>query len=172
MKGDATTHIVYAGRPLRSRDVCHWRVEAWDERGATAVSPPACWTMGLLTARAWRARWIAGDPEIWRRDPAATAASPTEPGTPAWFRREFTVPGAVRRATLYASARGLFELRLDGRRVGEDLFAPEWTDYHRRIHYRTYDVTGLVRPGANVLGAVLGDGWWSGFVGWQETRGR
>ena len=170
--GDATTHVVYAGRPLRSRDVCHWRVEVWDERGAAAASPPACWSMGLLTAGAWRARWIAADPEIWRRDPAATAPSPTEPGTPAWFRREFTVPGAVRRATVYASARGVFELRLDGRRIGEDQFAPEWTDYDRRIHYRAYDVTGLVHPGPNVLGAVLGDGWWSGFVGWQETRGR
>ena len=170
--GAVTAHLAYAGRRLRSRDVCHWRVEVWDERGAAAVSAPACWSMGLLTARAWRARWIAADPEILRRDPAAIAPTPTEPGTPAWFRREFAVPGAVRRATLYASARGLFELHLGGRRVGEDLFAPEWTDYDRRIQYRTYDVTGQIRAGRNVLGAVLGDGWWSGYVGWQETRGR
>ena len=172
VEGAATAHVAYAGRRLRSRDVCHWRVQVWDERGAAAVSAPACWSMGLLQKRDWRARWIAADPGILRRDPAAVAPTPTEPGTPAWFRREFAVPGAVRRATLYASARGLFELHLGGRRVGADLFAPEWTDYDRRIQYRTYDVTGRVRAGRNVLGAVLGDGWWSGYVGWQETRGR
>ena len=172
VESTATAHIAYAGRPLDSRDVCHWRVEVWDERGAAAISAAACWSMGLLTKRDWKARWIAADPQILRRDPDAITPTLTEPGTPAWFRREFTVPGAVRRAVLYASARGLFELHLGGRRVGADLFAPEWTDYAKRIHYRTFDVTGLVRAGRNALGAVLGDGWWSGYVGWQETRGR
>ena len=88
------------------------------------------------------------------------------------FRKEFDVPGPIGRATLYASARGLFELHANGRRVGEDVFAPEWTDYDKRIHYRTYDVTELLTPGRNALGAMLGDGWWSGYVGWQETRAR
>ncbi|MGH7992770.1 MAG: glycoside hydrolase family 78 protein, partial [Limisphaerales bacterium] len=120
----------------------------------------------------WSARWIAANPKIIRRDRDAIAPTLTEPGTPAYFRKEFKIAGAVKRATLYASARGLFELRLNGRRVGEDVFAPEWTDYNKRIHYRTYDVTKLIDRGRNVLGAILGDGWWSGYVGWQETRGR
>ena len=165
-----TTHIVYAGRPLASRDVCHWRVEVWDETGKIIRSQPSCWTMGLLKKSDWHAYWIAADPEIIRRDPDAIAPTLTEPGTPACFRKEFKVTGAIKRATLYASARGLFELRLNGRRIGQDVFAPEWTDYHKRIHYRTYDVTGLVGRGRNVMGAILGDGWWSGYVGWQETR--
>ena len=169
---DRTTQVDYAGRPLRSRDVCHWCVEVWDENGAAVTSPAARWTMGLLEKSDWSARWIATDPEIIRRDPDAIAPTLTASGTPACFRRTFELSGEVRRATLYASARGLFELRLGGRRVGEDLFAPEWTDYHRRIHYRTYDVTTQLTPGANALEAVLGDGWWSGYVGWQETRGR
>jgi alpha-L-rhamnosidase len=172
VESDRTAHVVYAGLPLRSRDCCCWRVEVWDETGARARSAPALWSMGLLAADDWSARWIAADPEIIRRDPGAIAPTLTEPGTPALFRREFEVPGAVARATLFASARGLFELRLNGRRVGCDLFAPEWTDYDRRIHYRTYDVTSLVTGGFNTLGATLGDGWWSGYVGWQETRGR
>lgn len=170
--GPQTVHVAYAGRPLRSRDVCHWAVEVWDETGAAVSSAPACWSMGLLEPSDWRARWIAADPEIIRRDPAAIAPTLTEPGTPGCFRREFDVAGSVRRATVYASARGLFELQLGGRRVGEDLFAPEWTDYDKRIHYRTYDVTALVAPGRNTLSALLGDGWWSGYVGWQEQRGR
>ncbi len=167
-----TTHIVYAGRPLRSREVCHWCVEVEDEAGNHARSEPSFWTMGLLEKTDWSARWIAANPDIIRRDPEAIAATPTEPGTPGLFRKEFDVPGPVKRATLHASARGLFRLRLGGRRVGEDVFAPEWTDYDKRIHYRTYDVTGLVAHDRNVIAATLGDGWWSGYVGWQETRGR
>jgi alpha-L-rhamnosidase len=88
------------------------------------------------------------------------------------FRRTFSLQSAVRRATLYASARGLVELRIGGRRVSEDLFAPEWTDYLQRIHYRTYEVTALLGSGPQELSVALGDGWWSGYVGWQEQRGR
>jgi len=171
VESNQTTHIVYGGRSLRSRDVCHWHVQVWDETGKTARSKPSVWTMGLLKKSDWRARWIAADREIIQRDEDAIAPTLTESGTPAHFRREFKIAGTVKRATLYASARGLFELRLNGRRVGEDIFAPEWTDYDKRVHYRTYDVTRLVFPGNNVIGAILGDGWWSGYVGWQETRG-
>lgn len=167
-----TTHIVYAGRPLQSRDACHWDVEVWDETGASVRSAPARWTMGLLERADWSAKWIAADPEIIRRDPAAIAPTLTEPGTPAIFRRDFSLKSAVKRATLYATARGLLELCANGRCVTDDLFAPEWTDYFKRIHYRTYDVTALLAAGANELSATLGDGWWSGFVGWQETKAR
>jgi alpha-L-rhamnosidase len=172
VEGNQTTHIAYAGRPLRSRDVCHWCVEAWDEAGNAAGSESSCWTMGLLEKDDWSARWIAADPEIIKRDPEAIAPTLAEPGTPALFRKEFEVPDPVRRATLYASARGLFEINIGGRRVGADVFAPEWTDYDKRIHYRTYDVTSLLTRGRNVIAALLGDGWWSGYVGWQETRAR
>jgi alpha-L-rhamnosidase len=167
-----TAHVVYAGRPLRSRDVCHWCVEVCDETGHTVRSAPSLWTMGLLEQADWSAKWIAADPEIIQRDPEAIAPTLTECGTPALFRKEFEVPGPIKRATVYASARGLFELRANGQRAGEDIFAPEWTDYDKRIHYRTYDVTALLKPGRNALGATLGDGWWSGYVGWQETRAR
>jgi alpha-L-rhamnosidase len=128
--------------------------------------------MGLLEPGDWSARWIAVDPEIIRRDPGAVPPTLTEPGTPGLFRKEFEVSGSVKRATLYATARGLFEVRIGGKRVGGDVFAPEWTDYQKRIQYRTYDVTQLVRAGRNAIGASLGDGWWSGYVGWQETRAR
>ncbi|MBX3735083.1 MAG: family 78 glycoside hydrolase catalytic domain [Candidatus Didemnitutus sp.] len=167
-----TVHIAYAGATLRSRDACHWQVEAWDETGASVRSAPARWTMGLLAPDDWCAKWIAADPEIVRRDPDAVVATLTEPGTPAVFRREFQLPGAIARATLFATARGLLDLRANGRRVTDDLFAPEWTDYDKRIHYRTYDITALLAAGANELSVTLGDGWWSGFVGWQETKGR
>jgi alpha-L-rhamnosidase len=172
VESNQTTQVVYAGQPLHSREACHWCVEVWDDAGHAAHSTPSHWTMGLLEPDAWSARWIAADPEIFKHDPEAIAPTLTEPGTPALFRKEFEVHGPIKRATLYASARGLFRLRLRGRRVGEDIFAPEWTDYDKRIHYRTYDVTRLVGRGRNVIAAMLGDGWWSGYVGWQETRAR
>lgn len=171
VEDDRTSHIVYNGVPLASRMVCCWQVQVWDEQGAAAVSEPAFWTMGLLEPDHWRACWIAANPEYVR---AGHAVQPTltEPGTPPWFRKTFQIRGPLRRAMLYVSARGLFVLHLNGRRVGKDVFAPEWTDYEKRIQYRTYDVTDLLRTGENALGAILGDGWYSGYVGWQETRGR
>ena len=172
IESNQTVHVVYAGRPLRSRDVCWWSVEAWDETGVSTLSAPASWTMGLLDQSDWAARWIAADPAIIERDSAAVAPTLAEPGTPGVFRRPFELRGAVKRATVYASARGLFELNANGRRIGDDIFAPEWTDYDKRIHYRTYDVTALLAEGANTITATLGDGWWSGYVGWQETRAR
>jgi alpha-L-rhamnosidase len=171
---DRSTHVVYAGRPLRSRETCFWCVEVWDENGARRSSAPAFWTMGLLGASDWEARWVAIDPVVFARDAGAIAPSWTQPGTPGLFRKAFTLPAEsrVRRAMLYATARGVLDLRANGARIGEDLFAPEWTDYRERIHFRTYDVTALLTPGDNVLAVTLGDGWWSGYVGWQETRGR
>jgi len=83
-----------------------------------------------------------------------------------------TLPAAVTRATVYATARGIFETHRQLPSRGRRPLAPEWTDYDRRIHYRTYDVTALLQPGHNLLAATLGDGWWTGYVGWQETRAR
>lgn len=77
-------------------------------------------------------------------------------------RKLFAVEGQIRRATAYVSALGLYELRLNGRRVGEDVLSPEWTSYRKRVHYQTYDVTALLRPGANAVAALLGEGWYAG----------
>jgi alpha-L-rhamnosidase len=167
-----TQQVAYAGAPLASRQSCHWNVEVWDDQGQSSLSPAEHWSMGLLEEDDWRAKWIAADPEVYARDPQTSPGDKTEPGAPACFRKVFEVPAGVRRATLYASARGLFEFAIGGKRVGEDIFAPEWTDYSKRIQYRAYDVGALLREGRNAVTAMLGDGWWSGYVGWQETRGR
>jgi alpha-L-rhamnosidase len=85
------------------------------------------------------------------------------------LRKTFSVPGPVRRAIWYASALGLYELRLNGRRVGEALLSPEWTDYHQKVQYQGYDVTALLHPGENALGALLGAGWYAGRIGMAEN---
>ncbi|WP_221350922.1 alpha-L-rhamnosidase [Streptomyces beigongshangae] len=82
------------------------------------------------------------------------------------LRHEFELPRKkVARARLYATALGLYEAHLNGRRVGRDQLAPGWTDYRERVQYRTHDVTTLVRPGANAIGAYLAPGWYAGNVG-------
>ncbi|MBA2718558.1 MAG: family 78 glycoside hydrolase catalytic domain [Chloroflexi bacterium] len=81
------------------------------------------------------------------------------------LRRVFEIDRTVRRATLYATALGLYDGYLNGVRVGADRLAPGWTDYRQRVQYQTYDVTQLITEGPNCLAFVLGDGWYAGHVG-------
>ncbi|WP_220090781.1 alpha-L-rhamnosidase [Micromonospora saelicesensis] len=85
------------------------------------------------------------------------------------LRRGFRVDGTVARARIYATALGVYQLSLNGQRVGDHELAPGWTDYHKRVQYQTYDVTGQLRSGDNALGAVLGDGWYAGSIAWFGT---
>lgn len=78
------------------------------------------------------------------------------------LRRAFSLPAPVVRARLYAASLGIHVLRLNGEPVGTEELAPGWTDYDHRVTYRTHDVTSLLRPGPNVLAAVLADGWYAG----------
>lgn len=80
------------------------------------------------------------------------------------LRREFSAPKAVRRATLYATALGLYEVRLNGEQVDGRRLAPEWTSYESHVQYQVYDVTSQVRRGANVVAALLAEGWYAGRV--------
>jgi alpha-L-rhamnosidase len=82
-----------------------------------------------------------------------------------YLRRVFAVAKSVRRARLYATARGLYQVLLDGKAVGNASFAPGWTDYRKRIQYQTYDVTDQLAKGDHAMGIVLGSGWYSGHVG-------
>ncbi len=88
----------------------------------------------------------------------------------AYLRTAFRAEKPIARATLYATALGLVDMHLNGRPVSEDYFTPGWTDYKKRMYYRAYDVTKLVRHGDNALGAVLADGWFSGYIGYRGDR--
>ncbi|SEG92697.1 alpha-L-rhamnosidase [Thermomonospora echinospora] len=95
-----------------------------------------------------------------------------EPGGPApYFRREFTSDGRPWRATLYVTALGIVEPYLNGTRVGDEVLAPGWTSYRHRLNVSRHDVTELIESGANVLGAIVGEGWAAGRLGWEGKRG-
>lgn len=86
------------------------------------------------------------------------------------LRREFNLPGKVQRATLYASARGLYDVHINGQKVGDELLAPGVTDYDARLQYQTYDVTSLLHQGPNAVGALLGYGWYTGHINLHNLR--
>jgi alpha-L-rhamnosidase len=322
---DATHQISYRGESLSSRTRCYWKVRSWDREGEPSEwSEPAMWTMGLLTAEDWKARWIdaetrlpdaevggevqlqkafyetvdgevsvevtsqlqdlakegefalpvenesfGGDPaygtvkRLWvdytidgvkaaklfaeketfrypaqltappeiqkasyeavdgsgsldvterlqklaekgifslavdndsmGSDPAfkqlkhlqvnycakgkdyvktmpegATLQFPSDLEAPAiipYLRKTFQVEKSIAHATVYATALGIYELRLNGERVGEAVLAPEWTEYDERLRYQAYDVSSQLAAGENVLGAQVANGWYSGHIG-------
>jgi alpha-L-rhamnosidase len=165
--------IPYAGRPLSPGQRYAWAVRVWDEQqAASAWSAPASFEVELDPASGWRASWIglgrirpAFRPPSGPADPVARAMLPVP-----HLRRAFGVDRPVASARLYVTARGLYEARLNGSKVGGAVLTPGWTDYAQRIQYQTYDVTSLLRPGENVLGALLGDGWYCGFIGFDAKR--
>ena len=81
-----------------------------------------------------------------------------------YLRKEFQVRAAVKRAVVYATAQGVVEMHLNGKRVSDEYFMPGWTDYRKRIYYRAYDVTSKLETGPNAIGAILGDGWFRGNI--------
>src|SRR5262249_718073 len=87
------------------------------------------------------------------------------------YRKEFSAKKTIRRATIYATALGIYELHLNGHRVGDAYFAPGWCDYQQRAYYNAYDVTAVVKAGGNALGAWLADGWYSGYIGFGLLTG-
>lgn len=158
---EQSIQTAYDGPELKSRTRYFYRVMAWDNQGEeSGWSGPAFWETGLLDRAEWKADWItaADSPETQRE------VCPM-------FRREFTVKGEVKDARLYATALGLYELRLNGGRVGDSLFAPGWTSYGSRLQYQAYDVTGMLKSGINAAGALLGPGWYGGEIGWSGKKG-
>jgi alpha-L-rhamnosidase len=159
---DRSVHVEYEGQSLLSKSRYYFRVKVWDNHGnASAWSEPAFWETGILNENEWIANFITPAIEV---DPASYAPSPL-------LRKEFKTAGNVKAARVYVTSLGLYELRLNGQRVGNDLLTPGWTSYNKRLQYQTYDVTNLLADGCNAVGAILGDGWYKGdLAGWLGHR--
>ncbi len=135
-----STHIAYTGKPLESGRTYYWRVRYWDQDGAASpYSEVARFDTGLFSPADWKAQWIRGANQM---------------------RREFQLPAKPVRARAYASGIGYYELRLNGRKVGDHVLDPGVTMYDKRVLYATYDVTDHLRQGANAVGIMLGEGWY------------
>ena len=173
-----SSHVVYEGIDPAAGQRCWWAVRAWDGEGeVSAWTDPAWWERGLAHD-GWHGQWVGLDGWNGLHMPATPApGAHPDPDAPLaglipspYLRTALRLEGRVRRARLYATARGLYELRLNGARVGDRLLTPGWTDYDRRIQYQTYDVTELLLEGENALGAILAPGWYSGYAGFGGCR--
>lgn len=158
---DQSVHVVYGGKTLQSAQGVCWKVKVWNNYGDESDwSEPAYFQMGLLNPSDWKAKWI--EPGL-DEDPSDSTPCP-------FLRSEFKVLKKIKQATAYITARGLYELHINGVKVGPDLFTPGWTSYDTRLQYQAYDLTELINKGDNALGAILGDGWYRGYLVWQGNK--
>lgn len=161
VESDRSSFVPYDGKPFASRDRGEWRVRFRDEKGKdSGWSEPAHFELGLLSVADWSAKWIRPSQEI-----------PSEGEPAAWLRRGFNVDKKIASARVYVTARGLFELHLNGIRVGNDHFANGLTSYTKRLDTLTYDVTGMFRDGGNKIEAMLGMGWYAGRFPFARRKG-
>lgn len=138
-----------------------------DATWKAAQTGPAGWEQPGFNDSAWvQAKAVAvygGGP--WGSGVAIPQAKPSP-----LLRKAFTVSKPVATARLFTTALGLHETRLNGAKVGNDALAPGWTDYSKRVQYKEYDVTAQIAQGANALGAWLGNGWYTGHIGWHGPQ--
>ncbi|MEV0750635.1 MULTISPECIES: family 78 glycoside hydrolase catalytic domain [Streptomyces] len=142
--------------PLRSRERRAWQVRVWTDAGRSDWSAPSWLEAGLLEPEDWQAAWIQPAEET-------VAAAGERPAH--LLRGILTLPGAVTTARAHVTAEGIYELFVNGVRIGDDELTPGFTDYRSTLQVQTYDVGSLLRPGANTVGAVLSDGWFRGVNG-------
>jgi len=151
---DNFVEIPYAGRELASGERAYWKLRIWDRSGRPSTySAPSFFEMALLRASDWQGKWIAAKQGI---------SSPL-------LRREFSIDAPVRRARVYVSGLGYYELSINGQKIGDRVLEPASTYYHNdqpfklgsRVLYSTYDVTDALKNGANAVGVMLGHGWYS-----------
>jgi alpha-L-rhamnosidase len=148
--------VPYAGPPLSSSQRVEWRVTVETDLGQSPESAPAWFETGLLWTEDWLASWV---------EPGQMPDGPAGERPAALLRFEFDVDRPVVSARLHATAQGIYEAFLNGERIGDAELTPGFTQYDARLQVQTYDVTEAVRAGANVLGAVLADGWFRGQIG-------
>jgi alpha-L-rhamnosidase len=157
---EQAAHVEYGGPQLEARGVYSWRVRGWDQDGNEGNwSDPSYWEMGLLDSSDWQAEWIGPS---W-------AESVEQPNPAPMLRHEFILKKNIVKARLYITARGLYSAYINGNRVGDQLFTPGWTSYHKRLQYQVFDVKELLSAGENCLGVMLGDGWYRGEFGFDGS---
>lgn len=147
--GSGSVCIEYAGEPLSACTRYEWSVAVYTDDAGQAASERAYFETGLMSRGFGDARFIMQN------------GGADETGAPA-FRKEFEVKGSVVSARLYATCAGVYDAYINGKPVSEAFLNPGRSEYTTRVMYQTFDVTALIKPGVNVVGSVLGRGWYIG----------
>jgi len=158
---EESIHVLYQGEALKSGQRIFWQVRAWNNKNEQSDwSETSFWEMGLLNQSDWQAKWI--EPDL-NEDTKKSNPCPL-------LRKSFHLEKEIEKARIYVSAHGLYQLQLNGKKVGDEEFTPGWTTYHKRLQYQVFDVTKQICNGENAIGAILGDGWYRGYFGWQGEK--
>lgn len=163
VESDQSVLVPYKGPPLSAGQRVSWSVKVWTDTGESGWADSAWWEMGLLKPADWLARWIEpneGQPNLSQG-----------PHPPSLFRGEFAVESSIERARVYATAHGIYELFINGNRVGDIELTPGFTSYWSNLQVQTFDITSLLVPGDNVVGAIVSDGWFRGQNGAGRLTG-
>ena len=146
----------WQAEPVKPQTKVLWSVKLWDENDAEGQWEQASFETGLAT---WKAKWITGNYKVNKRKRYPVDC----------FKKDFSLKASlnanVAKARLYITACGLYEAKLNGKKVGTFVLAPGITDYKKRVQYQTYDITELLNPQTNALEVQLADGWYRGSVG-------
>jgi alpha-L-rhamnosidase len=161
VESDQSVLVEWPFVPLQSRERISLRVRVWGTADSVSEwSEPIMVEVGLLNPTDWQADFIT---PTWEEDASKSNPAP-------YLRREFEPREGIQSARLYITALGVYETQLNGQVIGDQVLAPGWTPYNQRLRYQTFDVTDLLKPGRNALGAVLGDGWYRGRLGFGGGR--
>ena len=158
VSSDRSIQVEYAGKPLGSRAACHWKVRVWDSEGeVSAWSEPAQWTMGFLKPGDWTAKWIT------HRNPASREIPHP------WLRRTFDLTSDVKGARIYVNTPCIYELYINGQKVGDDALAPAYSVFNKRVLYNVRDVSSYLHKGRNSVVLWLAPSWYQRLRGHPEN---
>ncbi len=160
VNSNKSVQIIYDGPSLNSMQRVYWQVRIWDNKSkASDWSAPVFWEMGILDPTLWKASFITMEKEIKN-----TSSLPAQ-----YFRKDFSSKKEISSAKVYATSLGVYNLYLNGNKVSKNLFAPGFTSYHKRLQYQVYDVTNALNE-KNTIAAIVGDGWYRGYLGFKGKR--
>lgn len=149
----SSMHVI-CPKEIPSRTYIHWEVILWNEKDQKGESSSSFFETGLLKREDFHAHWISGNYHVNGKNRYPIDC----------FKKTFFVKD-ISQARLYVTSLGLYEIQINGRRVGDFVLAPGYTDYKKRIQLQTYDVTSYLKVGENTITAELADGWYRGSVG-------
>lgn len=160
VNSDQSINVEYGGTSLAARQQLYWQVRIWNEQDEVSDwSEVAFWEMGLMEEKEWQANWIYKTDDIQEEKSLPVQC----------FRKDFNINKKIKQARVYVTSLGIYQLFINGQKVSNDLFTPGYTSYNKRLQYQTYDVTDLLQK-ENAIGAMVGDGWYRGYLGFSNQR--
>jgi len=165
-ESDQSAWVKYEGKALQSRQKVYWQVKYWNQdMEVSSWSEINHFELGLLNNSDWQAKWIGLDTKAEK----VIGSQENILHRPQYLRKDFELSNDVSSARLYITAKGVFDVAINGEDVSDDVMPPGYTPYKERLETITYDVSNFIESGANTIGIEVAAGWHSGRLGWMKT---